>query len=129
MKILILGRLPSTKNEEEWYNSIINICNKHGNVFDSPIDTKNFNGSDEERYKKAFEKVKKADLIIAESSSPSTGQGMEIREADILDKQIIIVAKENSKVSGMIKGCNSIKEIIYYSNLEDLSSKLNNYFG
>ena len=74
MKILILGRLPSTKNEEDLYNSIINICNKHGNVFDSPIDTKNFNGSDEERYKKAFSLAKEngCDALL-------------IRGADLLD--------------------------------------------
>ena len=121
-QILILGALPKNKQEKEVYEAIIGSCK--GNVFDSPIDTSNFKGSDEERYNKAFEKVKKADLIIAEMSSASTGQGMEIREAAILKKELIVVAKEGSKISSMVKGCPIVKEIIYYKNLDDLKRSL-----
>ncbi len=92
----------------------------------SPIDTKNFQGSDSERYKKALEKVQNADLIIGEQSKPSTGQGMEIRECAILEKPLIVVAKKGNKVSGLVKGCPITEEIIFYQDLEDLKTKLKN---
>ncbi len=122
-KILILGSLPKSKQETELYKSIIKITQKFG-VTKSPIDTVNFKGTGKEKYKRAFKLVNEADLIIGEQSQPSTGQGMEIREAAILKKPLIIIAKENSKISGLVKGCPTLKKIIYYKNLENLQSKL-----
>ena len=52
---------------------------------------------------KSFQTVQEADLVIGEQSQPSTGQGMEIRECAILNKPLIVVAKEGSKVSGLVK--------------------------
>ena len=67
--------------------------------------------------------------MIGEQSQPSTGQGMEIRECTILNKPLIVVAKEGSKVSGLIKGCPITKKIIFYQNIEDLKSKLGNFIS
>jgi hypothetical protein len=122
--ILILGALPKNKEDEEIYNSIINVCDKFGKV-KSPIDTVKFEGNDRERYERAFELVKEADLVIGEQSKASTGQGMEVRECAILGRPLIVIAKEGSKVSGLVKGCPVLKEIIYYSDLGDLKKKLN----
>ncbi|MCK5107661.1 MAG: hypothetical protein KAQ83_02960 [Nanoarchaeota archaeon] len=121
--ILILGALPKEKEDEELYNVIIEVCEKFAMV-KSPIDTFNFNGSAKEKYERAFNLVKKADLVIGEQSKPSTGQGMEVRECAILGKPLIVVAKEGSKVSGLVKGCPVLKKIIYYSDLENLKKKL-----
>ena len=124
MKILILGALPKNKEKEELYNSIIKVCEKFSDDISSPIDTAKFEGSNKERYNRAFEKVKEADLIIGEQSEPSTGQGMEIRETANLKKPLIVVAKQGSKVSGLVKGCPILKEIVYYDNVSDLKEKL-----
>ena len=124
--ILILGSLPKSEDEKKLYNSIIEISEKFATIVKSPIDTANFNGTEQERYERAFQTVKEADLVIGEQSLPSTGQGMEIRECAILHKPLIVVAKEGSKISGLVKGCPITKEIIYYQNIEDLKSKLKN---
>ena len=121
--ILILGALPKKKEDEELYNVMIEVCEKFGKV-KSPINTANFKGSDKEKYERAFKLVKEADLVIGEQSNASTGQGMEIRECAILSKPLIVVAKEGSKVSSLVKGCPVTKEIIYYNDLEDLKGKL-----
>ncbi len=122
--ILILGSLPKTEKETTLYNSIIEIAKTFAISVKSPIDTAKFNGDEQGRYERAFQSVQKADLIIGEQSRPSTGQGMEIRECAILNKPLIVVAKEGSKVSKLVKGCPILKEIIYYQNIEDLKSKL-----
>lgn len=122
--ILVLGSLPKNNLEKELYMSIISICKKFSENIKSPIDTAKFKGSDEERYEKALQSVKESDLVIGEQSQASTGQGMEIREAAILNKPLIVIAKKGSKVSGLVKGCPVLKKIIYYKNLEELKSKL-----
>ena len=81
--ILILGSLPKTKKETKLYNSIIEVCKSFATEIKSPIDTANFKGSEQERYKRAFQTVKNANLVIGEQSQASTGQGMEIRESII----------------------------------------------
>ena len=124
--ILILGSLPKTEEETKLYDSIIEIAQTFATTVKSPIDTAKFKGTEQERYERAFQTVQEADLVIGEQSQPSTGQGMEIRECAILNKSLIVVAKEGSKVSGLVKGCPILKEIIYYHNIEDLKSKLKN---
>jgi len=124
--ILILGSLPKTEEETKLYNSIIEVCKSFATEVKSPIDTADFKRSDQERYDRAFQAVKDADLVIGEQSQPSTGQGMEIKECAALNKPLIIVAKEGSKISGLVKGCPITKKIIYYQNIEDLKSRLKN---
>lgn len=123
--ILILGSLPKSEDEIKLYNSIIEVAKTFATTVKSPIDTIKFNGTEQERYDRAFQTVKEADLVIGEQSLPSTGQGMEIRECAILNKPLIVVAKQGSKVSRLVKGCPIIKDIIYYQTIEDLISKLN----
>ena len=124
MKILIIGALPKDKIARELYEVLIEVSSKHGEIIGTPIDTAEFKGSSEERYKKAFDSIKDADLLIVEASSPSTGQGMEIRDAILQNKRIIAIAKKGSKISGLIIGSNAINKIIYYDNLNDLKEKI-----
>ncbi len=125
--ILILGSLPKNKLKEELYNSMAEICKKYAKEVSTPIETAGFKGSYPERYELAFKKVRETDFIIGELSEPSTGQGMEIREAAILKKPLVVVAKEKSKVSGLVKGCPVLEGIVYYRDLEDLKTKLNKF--
>lgn len=122
--ILILGSLPKTEKENELYNSIINIVKEFAIIVKSPIDTVKFIWTEQERYNRAFQFVKDADLIIGEQSQASTGQWMEIREWVILNKPLIVIAKEGSKISWLVKSCPITKEIIFYQNIEDLKLKL-----
>ncbi len=124
--ILILGSLPKTEEEAKLYNSIIEIAKGFAIIIKSPIDTAKFKGTEQERYDRAFQTVKEANLVIGEQSQPSTGQGMEIRECAILNKPLIVVAKEGSKVSGLVKACPVTREILYYQDIDDLKSKLKN---
>ena len=128
MKVLILGALPKDKEQRQLYESIIDAIKKRVRMIGSPIDTAKFIGSDSERYKRALGLVDQADLIIAEQSKPSTGQGIEIGYAAVLKKPLLVVAKRGSKISGLVKGCPALREIVFYDDRKDLASKLKNLF-
>ena len=123
--LLIIGTVTSANKENvETYNKIIEVCKQFSNNISSPLDTMQFKGSNEEKYKWAMERVGQAELIIAEMSVPSLGQGMELQEAVRLKIPTIIVAKEGSKVSGVILGTKIIKKVIYYHDIDELQVKL-----
>ena len=126
--MLILGALPKNKERKQLYKSIIVAIRKKIKMIGSPIDTAKFAGSDYERYKRALRKVDQADLIIAEQSKPSTGQGIEIGYAAVLKKPLLVVAKRGSKVSGLVKGSPILREIVFYDSRKDLTLKLKNLF-
>ncbi len=123
-KILIMGSLPENWERRKLYETLETTCSDYGQLLSSPIATAEFKGSGRERYELAFERVKESDLIIAELSIPSTGQGMEIREAAILNKPVGVVAQKGSKISGLVTNCPAVKEIIFYETLEELKLKL-----
>ena len=57
-------------------------------------------------------------------SNISTGQGMELQEAVNLNIPILVIAKEGSKISGLVKGSTNVKTIIYYNKFEDIEDKI-----
>ncbi len=124
MNVLILGSLPKTPEETAHYQTIIDVCAYLATTISSPIDTAIFHGNDQERYRRAFQKVADADLIIAEQSSPSTGQGMELREAALRDIPVIAIAKNGSNVSGLVKGAPNLHTLLYYADEAELATKL-----
>jgi hypothetical protein len=69
-----------------------------------------------------LDEVKKSDLILAEVSFPSTGQGIECGWASMLNIPILCITKEGSKISGSLKHLTD--KCIVYSNETDLVSKL-----
>jgi len=124
-KILITGTVMTADgNSVKTYEDLVNICKKISDNIYSPLDTMQFKGNDDERYNRAMQLLKETDIIIAEMSVTSTGQGMELQEAVRLDIPIIVIAKSESKVSGLIKGSGKVKSILYYNNIEDIEKEL-----
>lgn len=126
-EILILGALPKDDERRKLYEVIIDVCRPYAESVSSPIDTAEFKGTGKERYERAFRKVAEADLIIGEQSEPSTGQGMELREATILGRPVVVVAREGSKVSGLVRECPVVQDILYYEATDDLNSRLSKF--
>ena len=77
---------------------------------------------DIERYERAMNLLKDAKFIIAEMSTASTGQGMELQEAVNLGIPILVIAKTGSKISGLVKGCCNVSDIVYYDDIDDIES-------
>jgi nucleoside 2-deoxyribosyltransferase len=68
-------------------------------------------------------KVKVSDILLAEISSPSHGVGMEVMQAYISNKKIIMIARKDSILSSLLVGVPNAT-IIRYKDYEDLRGKL-----
>ena len=66
--------------------------------------------------------IKSCDLLLAEGSYPSTGQGIEIGWADVFGVPIVCFHLENKKISNSINKVT--KKIITYKNPKDFVEKL-----
>lgn len=73
------------------------------------------------------EYLKECDLVVAEVSYPSTGQGIELGWANLYDVLIICIFKSGTKPSSSIK---SVTEtFIEYENPIDMIEKLRDYLS
>lgn len=123
--ILITGTVMTADGSSvEVYQRLVDICKKITENVSSPIDTMNFKGNEVERYARAMELMSKTKVVIAEMSVPSTGQGMELQEAVNLNIPIIVLAKIGSKVSGLVKGCGKVKDILYYEDIKEIEQRI-----
>ena len=69
--------------------------------------------------------IKEQDLIIAETSYPSTGSGIELGWADTFDVPIVSIYRKGSDSSSSVRYVT--KDHIEYTNSEDLIDKLSSY--
>lgn len=126
--ILITGSvMNSDSNSIDIYNSIISIIDNSKYEILSPLDTMKFNGTNKDRYERAMKILNNTSIMIAEMSNVSTGQGMEIQQAATLEIPILVIAKKNCKISGLVKGCNAVKRIIFYDNIDLIKSDISNF--
>ena len=128
--ILITGSvLTADKDSVERYEKLISMIDAEKYDVSSPLDTMKFQGTDEERFDRAISMLEKTKLMIAEMSSVSTGQGIEIGIASTMNIPILVIAKEGSKVSGLVKGCNVVTDIIYYEKIEDIREQITSFIN
>jgi len=71
--------------------------------------------------------IKNQDLVIAEVSHASTGQGIELGWANLFGTPILCVNKKGSKPSNSLRFISD--NFIEYSDSEDLIDKLTEYFN
>ncbi|TAL14179.1 hypothetical protein EPN95_04205 [Patescibacteria group bacterium] len=67
------------------------------------------------------------DLVIAEVSYPSTGQGIELGWANDGDMPILCIYKKNAKISSALRFITN--ELIEYENEEDMLNKLTTWLS
>ncbi|MEK7152477.1 MAG: hypothetical protein AAB834_00890 [Patescibacteria group bacterium] len=70
----------------------------------------------------AKDELKQTDVLVAEASLPSTGQGIELGQANVAGVPIICFFKTGSKPSGSLRFVT--EKIIEYSDTHDLLAKL-----
>jgi len=77
----------------------------------------------EEIFFRDINAVKDSDILLAEISMPSHGVGMEIMQAYVNNKRIILVARENTNISFLVRGIpNAI--FLEYKDYKELEEKL-----
>ena len=126
--ILITGSVMNSNSDSvDTYNKLISMIDVERFDVSSPLDTMQFTGTDSERYERAIKMLRNTKLMIAEMSNVSTGQGMEIQQAAILGIPILVIAKENSKVSGLVKGCPVVRNIIFYDDIISIEGEIEKF--
>jgi len=71
--------------------------------------------------------IKDADLVIAEVSFPSTGQGIELGRAEVFGKKILCIHKAGTRYSSSLTFI--CKDFIEYTSSEDMVEKLRKYLS
>jgi hypothetical protein len=66
--------------------------------------------------------LKQTDVLVAEASLPSTGQGIELAQANVAGVPIICFFKTGSKPSGSLRFVTN--KVIEYGDINDLLAKL-----
>lgn len=124
--IMITGTITSAKEDSlKIYETLVEELSQYTDKIYSPIDTIKFKGTNEEMYTRVMKLLQETDLVIAEMSSPSTGQGMELQEAVRLNIPIIIVSKVGSKISSTVLGSGKIKATLFYNDKDEIKKNLN----
>lgn len=122
--IMVTGTITTAGEESlEIYKILVEELSQYASNIYSPIDTIKFKGTNEEMYVRAMKMLQSTDLVVAEMSSPSTGQGMELQEAVRLNIPIIVIAKSGSKISSTVLGSGKIRKVIFYNKKEEIKSK------
>ena len=126
--ILITGSVMNSNSDSiDTYSKLISMIDTEKFDVSSPLDTMQFTGTDAQRYERAIQMLSNTRLMIAEMSSVSTGQGMEIQQAAILGIPILVIAKENSKVSGLVKGCPVVRNIVFYDDIDSIKDDIDSF--
>ena len=71
--------------------------------------------------------IRKSNLVVAEVSYPSTGQGIELGWADSFHIPIVCLYREGTKPSGSLRAVT--KTIVPYSDRADLISKIEDFLS
>lgn len=128
--ILITGSVMGANSDSvKTYEDLVSMIDTEKYKVSSPLDTMKFIGSDEERYQRAIMMLGETSMMIAEMSSTSTGQGIELGIAATMNIPVLVIAKEGSKVSGLVKGCPTVKGIVYYKDVKDIKEELDKFIG
>lgn len=129
--IYIAGSLTNSKNPDEqkkFYEEIAEVCKQSNfsvylpHQHTDPIQHPDV--SPEEVYNKDYEKVVKANCIVAIVDKPSLGVGIELEIAKNNNTGIILVYHKDEKISRIVRGNPGIKHTIQYETKEDALRRL-----
>lgn len=80
---------------------------------------------DENKLLNTKEIIKNCNLMIAEVSLPSTGQGIELAWADLFEIPVLCIYKKGEKISSALKFITN--DFIEYDNSDDMINKITNF--
>lgn len=130
MKCYVLGAVTGgAENAKEIFETYKIALKGKFEILGTPLETAKFQGTYAERFNRAKEFIRQADLIVADMSVASTGAGIEMGMAHLLSKKIVVFAKTESKVSGLVIGLVGEQNIHYYNDSEELLEKITKLFN
>lgn len=135
MNIYFAGSIRGGRNDQELYGQIIFELQKYGTVLTEHIGQKDLgsegeiNCTDSAIYTRDVELIQESGLVVAEVTNPSLGVGYELGYSESLKKPVVCLFREveGKRLSAMVNG-NSYFKVITYTDLEDVSNKLKEFF-
>ena len=130
MKIYISASIYGGRQKIEIYKKIIEKLEEFAevlnrNVIEEDVIEKEAFQDDNDIFEDLENKMRDADLILAEVTVPSLGVGYEIGFADMIGKKVLAIYDLNDveKVSTMIRGNKRIK-LIGYHKIEEITDNI-----
>jgi len=116
MKIYFAASIRGGRDDRKIYEDIIKILQKHGTVLTEHIGNQNLSdGGEYERpdeliFQRDMQFLEECDIVIAEVTTPSLGVGYEIARAELMEKPVLCLFREENgkRLSAMIAGNNKI---------------------
>ncbi len=102
------------------YNPIKNSNLIQSNIFFLPHE-------DENKIRNTKEIISNYDLVIAEVSLPTTGQGIELGWADYAKTPILCIYEKGTQISSALKFITN--QFIEYESTEDMVKKISDYIN
>lgn len=120
MTIYFAGSISSGRADQAIYQQIIELLKQHGTVltehFGNPsLTSAGENLADRDIHDRDLEWLRKADVLVAEVTTPSLGVGYEIGRAVEWGKRIVCLHRpsQGRRLSGMIAGCAGVRVHAY----------------
>jgi len=136
MKIYYSASISGGREYADIFRETVSFLKKYGDVLTEHIGAETLTakgettGSDKEIFQRDIDWLEKADIIIADVTTPSLGVGYEIAYA--IQRKIPVIAcfyeKSGRRLSAMVAGNPQLK-VYYYQNLIELFDKLSAIFS
>ena len=134
MKIYFAGSIRGGREDKALYGEIIGLLSKYGLVLTEHISSKDLTETGEALpsdaiYKRDIDWLNEADVVVAETTTPSLGVGYEVAKAEIMNKKILCLFRPHNdkKLSAMIGGNPNIIKT-EYATLNDLERIFHDFF-
>ncbi|MBM3807894.1 MAG: nucleoside 2-deoxyribosyltransferase [Acidimicrobiia bacterium] len=130
MTIYFAGSIRGGRNDRALYQQIIALLRRHGTVLTEHIGNQKLTASgesmtDAEIHDRDLEWLRRADVLVAEVTTPSLGVGYEIGRAVEWGTRVIGLYRPSPgrQVSGMIAGCDRVR-VYEYASVAELEPRL-----
>ncbi|MBN2458979.1 nucleoside 2-deoxyribosyltransferase [Candidatus Woesearchaeota archaeon] len=136
MKIYFCGSICGGRDDVEWYGQIISHLKNYGEVLTEIIGDKKVGPEGELKHAKDsfihdrdLEWLLSSDVVVGEVTTPSHGVGYELAKASDADKNILCLYRPGNgkKLSAMIRGCQKIKVMDYFT-IDEAKAAIDNFF-
>lgn len=131
MTFYFAGSISGGRGDQVVYREIIDLLKQHGSVLTEHFGDASLTSAGEDLadcaiHDRDLEWLRRADLLVAEVSTPSLGVGYEIGRAVEWGKRVICLYRPSRerRLSGMIAGCAGVV-VLEYSDVAQLPSLLN----
>lgn len=120
MTIYFAGSIRGGRGDQAIYLQIIELLNQHGTVLTEHLGSEALGSAgedlaDSDIHDRDLEWLRKADVLVAEVTTPSLGVGYEIGRAVEWGKPVVCLHRSSPdrKLSGMIAGCRDVTVYVY----------------